>query len=413
MQARLRRQRGDEPVVAGGDARARRRPVRRENVDDAERGGGPMTTTARQKRQRGTAGRTSAAVPHPGAGAGDKPAAFAAARPPTNDTLQRQWTLLKHIPRAPKKIDVRRLQDILDDEGMRPTTRTVQRDLVTLQGIFPLESDDHKPQGWCWKRESESLHLPGLDAQAALAFHLVEKHLTGALPRAALRHLETYFANARNVLATRKDGGIGAWADRVRVIPRGVRLIPPKVENDVVDVVYEALFADRCFAVEYRKRGQVDVKRYEVNPLGLVLREGVACLVCTLNDYDDPLQLVLHRMARATLLDRPRTVPAGFDLDAYVNGGNLAFRLRVEDVVLRAAFDAQAGQTLLESHVAADQKTSELADGRVLVEGTVADTQQLRAWLRGYGDLVEVLDPKWLRDEIAASHARAAARYGK
>jgi predicted DNA-binding transcriptional regulator YafY len=49
----------------------------------------------------------------------------------------------------------------------------------------------------------------------------------------------------------------------------------------------------------------------------------------------------------------------------------------------------------------------------VTVQATVADTQQLRWWLLGFGDKVEVLGPAGLRAEFAALAARLAARYGQ
>ena len=39
-------------------------------------------------------------------------------------------------------------------------------------------------------------------------------------------------------------------------------------------------------------------------------------------------------------------------------------------------------------------------DGRTLIEATVADTRELRWWLRGFGDHVEVQSPAALRSEF-------------
>lgn len=41
----------------------------------------------------------------------------------------------------------------------------------------------------------------------------------------------------------------------------------------------------------------------------------------------------------------------------------------------------------------------------------VTGTTELKTWVLGWGDQVEVLEPGSLRDEIAAEHARAAAKY--
>jgi hypothetical protein len=48
---------------------------------------------------------------------------------------------------------------------------------------------------------------------------------------------------------------------------------------------------------------------------------------------------------------------------------------------------------VLETPLAADQTITPLPGGAVRVEAAVCDTQELRAWLLGLGDLVEVLGP--------------------
>ncbi len=50
-------------------------------------------------------------------------------------------------------------------------------------------------------------------------------------------------------------------------------------------------------------------------------------------------------------------------------------------------------------------------DGSLRWRATVAGTKEIRLWILGWGDEVEVLGPTNLRDDIAATHARAAKRY--
>jgi predicted DNA-binding transcriptional regulator YafY len=49
--------------------------------------------------------------------------------------------------------------------------------------------------------------------------------------------------------------------------------------------------------------------------------------------------------------------------------------------------------------------------GRVEVEGTVKNTSQLRWWLQGFGCLVEVVEPKELREEFKENAARLHGHY--
>jgi predicted DNA-binding transcriptional regulator YafY len=51
-------------------------------------------------------------------------------------------------------------------------------------------------------------------------------------------------------------------------------------------------------------------------------------------------------------------------------------------------------------------------DGSLVWRATVAGTIEIRLWLLSWGDEVEVLEPAALRDDIAATHRRAAMLHG-
>ena len=57
------------------------------------------------------------------------------------------------------------------------------------------------------------------------------------------------------------------------------------------------------------------------------------------------------------------------------------------------------------------QEVEEGPDGSLLWRATVAGTIEIRLWILSWGDDVEVLAPASLRDDVGATHARAAARY--
>ncbi len=57
------------------------------------------------------------------------------------------------------------------------------------------------------------------------------------------------------------------------------------------------------------------------------------------------------------------------------------------------------------------QRTQVDPDGSLLWWATVAGTIEIRLWILSWGDSVEVLAPADLRDDVAATHGRASARY--
>ena len=57
------------------------------------------------------------------------------------------------------------------------------------------------------------------------------------------------------------------------------------------------------------------------------------------------------------------------------------------------------------------QVVAELPDGALEWRARVAGTIEIRLWILSWGDSVEVVSPPALRTDVAATHARAAARY--
>ncbi len=153
-------------------------------------------------------------------------------------------------------------------------------------------------------------------------------------------------------------------------------------------------------------------KTYEINPLGLVLRDGAFVLVCTFWGYADVRHVLLHRMSLAELLPMPVSVPRGFDLDAHLEQGGVAFR-RGGKIAVRALVSTQLAVTLSETPLARDQKLVPHDATRHALEATVPDTVELRGWISMYGAGIEVLAPKALRKEFAVSAREQARRYAK
>jgi predicted DNA-binding transcriptional regulator YafY len=328
-----------------------------------------------------------------------------------SDTLLRQWELLRTIPRAPRKVDVATLMQKLETAGYPTTARTIQRDLNTLSRVFPLQSDTQSiPYGWSWSTDAQAFDLPAMDGPTALTVRMIEQFIPTLLPPAIRELLAPQFARAKAVLDSNPNNPLGAWADCVRVVPLEMPLLPPKYNNDAVKVVYDALLTGRCFTADYRSRNAMtdEMKSYEVSPLGLVARGNLVYLVCTLWDYQDIRQLALHRVISAAPVDKAVTKLNGFDLDRYIEQGE--FQYPVGPMIkLKAKFDRAAAAHLHETPLSEDQTINNFDDERVVVTASVRDTAQLGWWLRGFGDLVDVLEPAELSRRIARNRLPVAS----
>ena len=315
----------------------------------------------------------------------------------------RQLIMLQKIPRFPKKTSTGKLRDILKNNGFEVTQRTIQRDLKSLSQVLPgLQVDEDKDiPGWSWSKETKLLlDIPTMDGNMALTFQMVDYFLKNVFPPSVLNQLRPYFDSAENVLRVTDEHGYAHWQEKVRILSRNQALIPAEIDEKVITVIYEALFKGRQIRARYKNRSGDEVG-YDLHPLGLVIRESVVYLVATIWDYQDLRHLALHRFKHCDLLDDNVKIPKGFNLDQYLASGSFEYGEKENETIkLKALFFDWAGHHLLETPLSEDQQTSDPDDDQLLVEATVNDSAQIRWWLMGFGDNVEVLEPKELRKEF-------------
>jgi len=328
-----------------------------------------------------------------------------------SDTVMRQWQMLRLVPRSPSKIDTTSLVHALASESFVVTQRTVQRDLEKFSTIFPLECDDRsKPFGWSWSRDSGTLDIPGMDSHTALAFYLAEQHLEPILPHETVSHLSPHFETAKKVLnELQSNSGVTSWADKVRVLRQGPDLSTPDIDPDVQHQVYTALLLNRRLDVEYKARGSKELKKYIITPLGLVLKNGIFYLPCTIGDYTDIRLLTLHRLLSAIKLDIPASTPKTFNLDKYIASGELSFETG-NQIQLKALVSPSVAFHLSECELGVKQNLTQ--QGEVwLLETAVMETSELRFWLRGYDEDIEILEPIELRNQLYQSAKAMVRKY--
>ncbi|MGH8503370.1 MAG: helix-turn-helix transcriptional regulator [Gammaproteobacteria bacterium] len=212
--------------------------------------------------------------------------------------------------------------------------------------------------------------------------------------------------SGREVLKEVGNPGLRDWTRKVRVLPRGLKLLPAQIDADVLDAVYTSLLEEKRLGVSYTPRGESRAKQYAISPLGLVVREALTYVVGTLWDYPEPMHFAVHRMKKAEVLDKPCNIPNDFDLDDHIKTGEFSYPVSARNIKLEALFDKDAAIHLYETRLSDDQQLTSCRDGRVSVKATVKDTQELRWWLLGFGEQMEVRKPVELRQ-----HFKSVARH--
>lgn len=103
-----------------------------------------------------------------------------------------------------------------------------------------------------------------------------------------------------------------------------------------------------------------------------------------------------------------------FDLVAYIATGTFDYtEVKNNEIKLTVIFDQGAAFHLTETPLSTDQKMVNKRDGRIQITATVKNSLQLRWWLLGFGEYVEVIKPKALRDEFIETSQRLSEIYQK
>ena len=295
--------------------------------------------------------------------------------------------------------------------GFERTRRSIQRLMDDLCATFDVECDDSgKPYGYRWKAHSRGLGLPALADREALVLLLAHQQLQPLLPASVMRAMDPLFDEARRRLDPYSGRQpLRSWPRKVAVVSELQPLIPPKLAAGVFEAVTEALQADQWLDVDYRNFEGERQSGKRVMPLALVQQGARLFLVCQFEGYQDRRHLALHRLRAARVTGLPFERP-DFDLPRYVQDGRFGFGSG-ERITLKLRASAVVAELLRETPVSADQVLTARKDGRFDLVATVVLSEQLRWWLRTYGDAVEVVAPKGLLDDpaVGARLARGAS----
>lgn len=317
-----------------------------------------------------------------------------------SDTLLRHWRMLREIPRYPRRVSTTDILERLLAAGFDATLRTVQRDLIKLSASLPLLGDDSKPQGWSWLADAPQIDLPALEPHTALVFHFAEQYLQALLPASTLSYLAPWFHTAAGVLDC-QGTALANWRNKVRILAPGQPQLPAQIDPEVQRVISQALLLEKRVDLRYRPRDALDDRQYEASLQGLVVRDHVIYLVCTLRDYADVKQLVMSRIQSAELLDKSARSLPGFKLDDYIAQGEFGMPLSGSVLIeLVVEVKRKAASTFIERPLAANQRVEDVDDDTVRLTVDVPDTLELRRWLLGFGPLAVVCSPDNLRHDL-------------
>ncbi|MDZ3990980.1 WYL domain-containing protein [Pseudomonas sp. Teo4] len=318
----------------------------------------------------------------------------------TRHTIARQWQLLKLLPNRHPGLTSTQLQKALADTGHETSKRTVERDLIELSALFPLQCNDKgMPYGWYWQ-VGRNLALPGISLGEAMTLQLVEDSIRPLIPAQMFKSLEPRFNEARQKLKALADtNGSAQWMDKVASVQPSLNLLVPDIDPEVLEQVQHALLDDRQIQVRYYSVHKDQTSELQLNPLGLVQRGQISYLVATAVGFSDVRLYVLHRIQSLQPLATASQKPADFELAAYIDSGALQFGIP-RQISLLAWVDDSLARRLLETPLSDDMQLNSLAEGGAELQATVNDSWELMWWLLSHAGSIKVRAPESLRSNM-------------
>ena len=315
---------------------------------------------------------------------------------------------------TPLKINTKTIHaNLVNLYGMEISIRRVQDDLKSLIDIFPerIEVDDREPAyGYYYRLPRDARKHSAMSPSEAVCLQLAFDYLTPLLPHKALDPMTPYLKEAAIVLQETQSSKMKEWKSKVLIVHEGLQLQPAKKNPQILRRIQIALFEGKTIAAKYKSKAKTFPSHYVLHPGGLVYRGRLSYLICAFdNDHSKIIYLPLHRFSGVELLE---------DDSALKNKkvknlakGLLGFRVNDIKIKITLKFSKMAGSHLSETPLSSSQKLTMTKDGFIKIEDTVTDDMELRFWIRAFGDSVEVLKPKKLRDEFKQISQRMKKLY--
>ncbi|MDB1145344.1 MAG: hypothetical protein KGV48_003315 [Alcaligenaceae bacterium] len=173
--------------------------------------------------------------------------------------------ILHHIPKR-SYISASEVHQRLCSAGHTLTLRSVQRHLKDLSEHFDIECNNtSRPYGYRWLNNAESFSLSSLTPQESLLLRLAEQQLSNLLPAKVINNLSGFFEQARKNLNPYNQEYPELdkqWLNKVRIVSVTQQLLPPAIDDEVLDSISNALYYNNWLQLDYQK---IDGKKKQPN----------------------------------------------------------------------------------------------------------------------------------------------------
>ncbi len=188
------------------------------------------------------------------------------------------------------------------------------------------------------------------------------------------------------------------------------------VLNEAIENKKQVEFNYNRFYFDKEKDDKKKQKRYIINPYFMINNQGKYYLVCNLDYFDDIANYKVDLISNIKILDTPakpitklKNCENGVDMAKYANENIYMFHNRSIDATLKILNEYSA-EYVVEWY--GKNTRFYMKDGELYADVRVNE-QALIYWCLQYGENVELVSPKEVRDEIIKKIEKIRANYNK
>jgi len=209
-----------------------------------------------------------------------------------------------------------------------------------------------------------------------------------------------------------KESGAG---EALKVVPVIIHDAPvnKKISKDTLSflhVLLQSIKEKSVCVIGYDAACNGSVKTFRIEPLTLFEHGGGLYVYVFQPYYGSIIILALERIRSLDLTEDSFEPPAGFDAEKML-ADPFGFVLENKPFLARILFDAEQARYVTEREWPEGTVIEKREDGAIVLNVTTSGKFELVRWIMGYGSAAEVLEPDWLREEVADEISKMNDRY--
>jgi len=288
-------------------------------------------------------------------------------------------------------------------------TKTVQRDIDFMrdQLVLPIEYDAVR-HGYYYSQSVSQFPMITVSEGELVALLVAQKAVEQYRGTSFEKPLHAAFEKLVSSLGAEASVSLHELSQAVSFRSAGV----PQGQIRVFETLTGAVMGSQVVEFDYHGLRSPKSERRTVEPYHLACISNQWYLIGNDRGRSGLRTFALTRISEARNLHLAFQRPADFSAAKMLSGSFAAFEAGKTERV-RIRFDSFAARLVGERQWHTSQETKSLPDGGLDLRMDVGIAPDLEAWILGWGEHAEVLEPSSLRERISAVAERMSGCYGR